>query len=143
MTVRRKTGSACGKCQTPMPTGARRCMKCGAQIFAAEQLSPAEALRAKRDRILRKYDLTDVQKEILTAAGKGSKEIAVCGTNQQDEGEIKAGDQRFYGNEAVATVAAFVAARLIEPNGEDCFRLTAEGERLIGVLNGEPAAVRG
>ncbi len=118
-------------------------MKCGAKIFVADEVAPAEELRIKRERILRKYNLTDTQKDILFAAGKGSKEIVVCGTDQQNEGEIKAGDQRFYGNDAVATVAVFVASRLIEPTGEDRFRLTADGVKLIRVFKGEPAAVRG
>ncbi len=143
MTVRRKKGSACTKCNTPMPPGAGRCMKCGAKVFVAEQVSPAEQLRQKRERILRKYNLTDVQKDILFAAGKGSKEIVVCGMDRQNEGEIKAGDQRFYGNDAVATVAAFVASRLIEPKGGASFRLTGDGERLIRVIDGEPTAVLG
>lgn len=143
MRERRKQGTACTKCSAALPPGARRCMKCGAKVFVAEAVSPAEQLRQKRDRILKKYNLSDVQRNILFAAGAGSREIVVCATDQRNEGEVKAGDQRFYGNDAVAAVAAFVAARLIEPKGEDCFRLTADGDKLIRVINGEPAAVRG
>lgn len=143
MSVRRKKSSGCAKCGTPMPAGAGRCMKCGAKNVVTDEVSPAEQLRQKRERILRKYNLTEVQKNILFAAGKSSKEIVVCGADRQNEGEVKAGDLRFYGNEAVAAVAVFVASRLIEPRGGDCFRVTPEGDKLIRVIDGEPTAVLG
>ena len=54
------------------------------------------------------------------------------------EGEVKSGDQRFYGDEAVAAVAALAGPGLIARHGEDCFRLTPDGKELVRTIQGEP-----
>lgn len=121
-----------------MPQGSRRCLKCGAKIFVVQEVDPAEAARNERVRLLRRYNLTEVQKDILIASTGGSKEITVCGTDARAEGEVKSGDQRFYGDEAVAAVAALAGPGLIALHGEDCFRLTSEGTRLVKTIQAEP-----
>jgi len=115
-------------------------MKCGAMVFVVQELDPAEAARNERVRLLRKYKLTDTQKDILVASQGGSKQITVCGHDARAEGEVKSGDQRFYGDEAVAAVAALAGPGLIAAHGEDCFRLTPEGTRLVKAIQAEPEA---
>ena len=135
---RKAKGAACNKCKARLPQGARRCMKCGAKIFVVQAVDPAEAERNARVRLLRKYDLSEMQKEILAAAMGGSKEITVCGNDSKAEGEVKSGDQRFYGDEAVAAVAALAGPGLIALHGEDCFRLTPDGTKLVKTIQAEP-----
>ena len=138
MIGRRKTkGSVCNKCNARLPHGARRCMKCGAKIFVVEEVDPAEAARQDRARLLRKYNLSKMQKNILAAAVEGSKQITVLGNDTQAEGEVKSGEQRFYGDEAVAAVAALAGPGLIAPHGEDCFRLTSEGTNVVKTMQAE------
>ena len=131
-------GALCKKCRARLPQGGRRCLKCGAQIFVVQDVDPFEAARNERVRLLRKYNLSEMQKNILTAAGDGPKEITVCGTDNKAEGEVKSGEQRFYGDEAVAAVAALAGPGLIASDGEDCFRLTPDGTNLIKTIQAEP-----
>ncbi len=140
MVARRKAkGSVCKRCKARLPLGARRCMKCGAQVFNTQVVDPAEAARNERERLLRKCKLSEIQKRILSAAAK-AQEIFVCGTDDSAEGEVKSGDERFYGNEAVMAVAALAGPGLISPDGEDRFRLTHDGTKLAQTLQAEPAA---
>lgn len=135
-----QSASTCKRCRARIPGNARRCMQCGAQVFVAQTVDPAEAARTERDRLLRKYKLSDVQTEILCAAAageQGNREIFVCGVDRQADGEVKSGGQRFGGNEAVAAVAGLAGPGLIVPDGEDCFRLTAAGTKLAATL-GQP-----
>ena len=132
-------GSICKRCRARLPLGARRCMKCGAQVFAVERVGPAEAARNERERLLRKYKLSEIQKRILSAAAK-AQEIFVCGNDESAEGEVKSGDERFYGNEAVMALAALAGLAgpgLISPHGEDCYRLTDDGTKLALSLQAE------
>jgi len=141
MTGRPKAkGTSCSRCKARLPVGARRCMKCGAQVFVVQDVDPAEAARNARERLLRKYSLDAVQAEILGAALTGSREITVCGNDSKAEGEVKSGDTRFYGDEAVAGVAGLAGHGLIKPDGEDCFRLTDDGTHLAKTIQSEPAA---
>lgn len=135
----KSNGSACNRCRARLPQGARRCLKCGAQVFVVQDVDSAEAARNERVRLLRKYNLSAMQKDILSAAAEGSKEITVCGTDSKAEGEVKSGDQRFYGDEAVAAVAALAGPGLIAPDGEDCFRLSPDGTKLVKTIQAEPA----
>jgi hypothetical protein len=112
-------------------------MQCGAQVYVVQKDDPAEAARAERDRLLRKYKLSEVQTSILCAVARsegGGRDIFVCGGDQLVVGEVKAGGQRFEGNDAVVAVAGLAGPGLIAPHGEDCFRLTADGERLAKTL---------
>ena len=86
---------------------------------------------------MRLYDLSEIQTEILLAAD--GREILVLGNQQREEGEVKAGDHRFEGNEAVAAVAGLAGLKLISPEGEDSFRLTAAGTKLAQTLDSRPA----
>jgi hypothetical protein len=75
-------------------------------------------------------NLSDIQKQILMAAQQGQvgqKSIYVMGTQGAADGEVKSGNQRFFGNDAVAAVVALLAPGLIEPVAEDAFELTETG----------------
>ena len=136
---RKEKGSACKRCKARLPRGAQRCMKCGAQVFLVQGVDSAEAVRNERERLLQKYKLNEMQKRILSAAAS-AQEIFVCGKDSTSEGEVKSGEERFHGNEAVAAVAALAGPGLILPHGEDCFRLTQDGAKLAQTLSAEPPA---
>jgi hypothetical protein len=131
-------GSACKRCKAQLPQGSRRCLKCGAQVFVAQDVGPAEAARNARERLLRKYNLSEMQTNVLSAAADNSKEITVCGADSKAEGEVKSGNQRFYGDEAVAAVAALAGLGLIAPHSEDSFRLTPDGTKFLKMIHAEP-----
>ena len=83
-----------------------------------------------------------MQQEILLAAWRRNRgPIYVCGKNGGAEGEVKSGDERFYGNEAVVAIAGLIAPGLIVGVGDDCFTLTDDGARLAVMLNA-PAVSR-
>ena len=107
-----------------------------------QDVDPAEAARNERERLLRKYNLSEMQKNILAAAAAAAagakREITVLGNNRKAQSEVKSGDQRFYGNEAVEAIAALAGPGLISPHGEDCFRLTLEGAKLVATFQAEP-----
>ena len=65
---KRAKGSACNRCKAGLPQGARRCLKCGAQVFVVQEVDPAEAARNERERLLRKYNLSETQTNVLSAA---------------------------------------------------------------------------
>jgi len=113
-------------------------MKCGAQVFVVQGVDLAEAARNERERLMRKYKLSEMQKRILSAAATAQM-IFVCGNDAKAEGEVKSGDERFHGNEAVAAVAALAGPGLISPHGDDCFRLTQDGTKLAITLLAELA----
>jgi hypothetical protein len=138
MAVRRNVDQGrCKRCRGRLPQGARRCARCGAQAFVAQQLDPAESARSERKRLFRKYKLTEIQARILAAAFGGKDEIIVCGDRTPAEGEVKAGGERFYGDDAVVAVATLVGPGLVSPNGGDAFRLTADGTKLAEALAAE------
>ena len=148
MTTRtRAAASTCSRCNAPLPGRARRCIRCGAQVFVAPEVDPQAEARVKRERLLRKYGLNEIQTAILAAASTGTRSIFVVGSDTVGEGEVKSGDQRFYGNDAVMAIAALAGPGLIAPQGDDCFRLTDAGERLVKALDetsaAEPPAVPG
>jgi hypothetical protein len=120
-----------------MAAKAVRCMQCGNRVVREERMDPAQAAAAKRDRLVRRYGLSEMQREILLAAADARADIFVCGSDGKTEGEVKAGVQRFYGDEAVVAIAALAAPGLIAPHGEDRFELTKSAQELIDALRGD------
>ena len=129
---------ACKRCLAPLARDARRCSSCGAQVFVTVRSDPQVTASKERERLLRKYALSEIQQQILTAAMAAGDEIFVVGKGKLEEGEVKSGDQRFYGDEAVMAVAALAGPGLISSQGEDCFRLTPDGTRVAKTLQTEP-----
>ena len=80
------------------------------------------------------YDLTEMQKRILSAARKGDP-IFVYRLPGPQEGEVKSGGERFFGNEAVTAVATLIAPGLVAAVEADCFELTALGQQLAESLS--------
>ena len=136
-------GPRCQQCRAALPAGSARCLKCGNRtkpgargrvLSAANRLEPqlplVTAPRAARNPTP-SPELSEIQREILIAAQQGSvgmKSIYVMGTKKGDaDGEVKSGNQRFFGNEAVAAVVALLGPGLIEPIAEDAFELTETG----------------
>jgi hypothetical protein len=78
-------------------------------------------------------DLTEIQRRILSAAQDGGT-IYVYRLPGPQEGEVKSGRERFFGDEAVAAVATMIAPGLLTATGEDRFELTSAGLRLASSL---------
>lgn len=130
------TSSRCKRCRAIISGTAKRCMKCGALLFVAPTFNEEESARLERERLVRKYKLNEIQKQILAAAigDDQTLDIFVLGCGGKLDGEVKSGVTRFQGNDAVAAVAALAAPGLISPYGADCFRLTADGAKLARTL---------
>ncbi len=116
-----------------MRAGALRCPGCGARIFVQQAtVEPVEAVRPEPMETT--FDLTELQKEIMLAAvesGPGNSPIYVCGRSGA-QGEIKAGERRIFGNDAVAAVVGLLAQGLVSrTEDEDCFKPTEVGARLV------------
>jgi hypothetical protein len=82
-------------------------------------------------------DLSDLQKQILIATLGDQLDgdpIYVFADRGADEGEVKAGETRLYGDEAVVAVAGLVANGLVRPHGEDSYELTSEASILARSL---------
>ena len=134
--ARTMASTSCKRCRATMAAKAVRCMQCGNRVVREERVDPAQAAAAKLDRLVRRYRLSDMQKEIILAASDAHADIFVCGSDGKTEGEVKAGLQRFYGDEAVVAIAGLAAPGLIAPHGEDRFELTKSGLELIAALRG-------
>ena len=130
----------CPKCNRHLPPPLRRCFNCGARIYvekpvAAENAKPAVAESSPVER----GELSEIQREILLCSWRQNRgPIYICGTDHVTEGEVKSGEQRFYGNDAVVAIAGLLAPGLIVTVGDGCFTLTDDGARLAVRLASRP-----
>jgi len=140
----------CPRCSVRVPAGSTRCPVCGSRIVlgeaaAAKARAAAEAVAANRAAesndtpVLQEtqVDLSELQKQILIATlGEqlDGDPIYVFADRGPDEGEVKAGETRLYGDEAVVAVAGLVACGLVRPNGDDSYELTAQASILARSL---------
>ena len=131
--VQSAQASRCTRCRVRLSAKAVRCMQCGTRVIREEEKDAAQEALEKRQKLVRRYALNDTQKEILAAAAADDGSIFVCGSDGNTEGEVKAGQQRFYGNDAVAAIAALVVPGLISPLGGDRFGVTDAGRELVAV----------
>jgi len=140
---RRKAGrgtetQTCQSCRRHIGVQARRCPHCGSKLKAigpSELVQPAAHPGATSPGP--NGELTELQKRILLAARSGRRGknlIYVLPPLGAREGEIKAGDERLYGNEAVDTVTELVGRGYVAPQDDNCFSLTDAGERLAADL---------
>ncbi len=82
-----------------------------------------------------KLDLSDLQNKILEAAsGSESRSIHVHPPKGSDEGEVKAGDLRLTGDEALIAVDQMWKAGLVEPRDDRSFVLTENGQKAVDRL---------
>lgn len=79
------------------------------------------------------YDLSEIQRRILSAAQEGGP-IFVYRLPGPGEGEVKSGTERFFGDDAVTAVATLIAPGLVAETGDDCFELTHAGLQLAASL---------
>lgn len=72
----------------------------------------------------------------MAAAAEGGRSlpIYVMGTGPTEQGEVKAGGQRLFGDEALAALIGLTAQGLVIEVGDACFGLTTAGERAGAVL---------
>jgi len=151
----------CPRCSVRVPRTVRRCAQCGARFHIEEPAPTATAPAAETppprrgptrvapivstsnslDRI---SGINELEREILRAAMDGRRKgegIYILGDAGRTEGEIKAGGQRIYGNEAVEAVADLVARGLIEQSGEELFELSDFGARMAPALTWQSKVV--
>ena len=133
----RAAARACPRCRQPVRASAPRCPGCGNRLFigSAEAAPPALELPVRSDpaETAPHYDLTEMQRRILSAAHEGGP-IFVYRQPGPAEGEVKSGAERFFGDEAVTAVATLIAPGLVAAVGEDCFELTHAGLRFVASL---------
>ncbi len=107
-----------------MRVGLSRCRRCGARVPVAAHPG-------------RGHGLNDLQKRILLAAiegGNGDTAIHVLWPLGAETGEIKAGDKRLGGREAVDAVQALFSSGYLARHEDTSFRLTRSGRSLAGSI---------
>ena len=125
----------CKSCGRRINTAIPRCPNCGTrnQVPIPETLGhPAVDLQAE---IV--AGLSELQKQILIASLDDVADdpaIHVMRVVGPGEGEIKAGSQRLYGNEAVEAVEALLSTGFVTRCHESGFELTDEGRRIATAL---------
>jgi hypothetical protein len=117
----------------PVRESAPRCPGCGNRLFVAPAEAPIKLDLPEPSHSAPKYDLSDIQRRILSAAHE-SGNIFVYRLPGPGEGEVKSGTERFFGDDAVTAVATLIAPGLVAVNGEDCFELTGAGLQLAASL---------
>ena len=123
--LRRSGLVACKGCQAPIRQGTPRCPQCGARVIVPPARLPSVA----------KLDLSDLQNKILEAAsGSESRSIHVLSPKGSDEGEVKAGDLRLTGDDALTAVDKMWRAGLVEPRDDTSFVLTENGQKAVDRL---------
>jgi hypothetical protein len=127
--------SPCKSCGRRINTAIPRCPHCGTrnQIPIPETHGhPHADLHAE---IV--AQLSELQKQILIASLEDvavDPAIHVMRVIGPGEGEIKAGSQRLYGNEAVEAVEALLSTGFVSRCHESGFELTEEGRRIATEL---------
>lgn len=120
--AKRPQSLTCDRCARPVLAGSARCIHCGNRLAAPPEPGPTKGPR-----------LTGVEREILMATITAERElrrIFVLDNEGPHEGEIKAGNQRLYGSDAVAAVERLMRDGYVFPVEEACFALTREGVRV-------------
>lgn len=119
----RPSVATCARCGVRLRPNSVRCVQCGARAAGA----PApETTRSARTQGVGHREA--VEAELLVAAvttGDGS--LVVSPPHGQDQGEIKAGERRFYGTDAMSAVETLFRAGSIESTGPDRFGVTRPG----------------
>jgi hypothetical protein len=129
--------STCPRCRQLVRASAPRCPGCGNRLFFKSEATPIKIELPEQtvtSEPVPQYDLSEIQRRILTAAREGGS-IFVYRLPGPDEGEVKSGNERFFGDEAVTALATLVAPGLIAETGEDRFELTAAGQKLVESLD--------
>ena len=77
--------------------------------------------------------ISDLQQQVLlaTASGDGPHRIYIMSGDENGGGEIKAGQQRILGDQAVWAVRALALGGYVEVEKDDCFRLTPAGSQAV------------
>ena len=130
-------GATCPRCRQPVRASAPRCPGCGNRLFIKSAAAPIKIelpKQAEAPKVVPQFDLSEIQRRILTAAREGGS-IFVYRLPGPDEGEVKSGDERFFGDDAVTAVATLIAPGLITELGEDRFELTRAGQQLADSLD--------
>ncbi len=125
---RRRGTLVCETCGGRVSDGVVRCPLCGNQVACPD--APGVADSARRS-------LSEIEKRILIAAVKGPDGcyiIHVLPTSDRVEGEIKAGNQRLYGQKAIAAVEALQHSGYVERGQDQTLKLTDQGQKLAAAL---------
>jgi len=127
--------SPCKSCRRRIGILVRRCPHCGTQNYFPRADGPTHAEPDPCNEII--AQLSELQKQILVASLDETVEdpaIHVLRMVGPDEGEIKAGSQRLFGNDAVEAVEALLSTGFVARCQESGFELTEEGRRVAAVL---------
>ena len=133
---RKAADSTCPRCRQPVRASAPRCPGCGNRLFYKSAATPTKIELPEQlatPEPASQYELSKIQRRILTAAHEGGS-IYVYRLPGPDEGEVKSGNERFFGDEAVTALATLIAPGLVAELGEDQFELTKAGQQLAASL---------
>jgi hypothetical protein len=108
-------------------------MQCGEKLnFAGRQPSS----RASREH---GKGLSDIEEQILRAAmASGTERICFIESQGGNEGEIKAGDTRIHGDDALAALNALLHRGLVVAEDDGVHVVTAYGRRAVETSDPNP-----
>lgn len=130
----------CRQCHRPVLVQVPRCPQCGARRPATAAPSPSAPAPDTGGDVrpdgFKRYMLDPLQRQILAAAATEGRSlpIYVMPGKRGGDGEVKAGAQRLFGDEALAAVIGLISLGLAVEVDEACFGLTTEGERAGALL---------
>jgi hypothetical protein len=136
----------CSRCAKRIKSDANRCPHCGARVGTFANASRPSLAAGKvangsqgLDVLRREVELRDqagqlseLQKQILLAAYSGGEDhlVHVMRAEGPRAGEIKAGQERIYGDEAVEAVELMYFRGFFARHGDLAFELTHDGRHL-------------
>ncbi len=115
----RKAGPPCEQCGAANRHNARRCMQCGLRLAFADPGQTGSIL-------------SELEEQILIAATELDRDRIYSIPSVGDaKGELKAGNIRIYGEEALRALESLVGNGLVEPETEGSHVVTAYGKHAL------------
>jgi hypothetical protein len=144
-----KTMRPCMRCRKRIRKDANRCPHCGAKLasFTPNAARPSmaaakvasggqglETLRKEAELRDQAGQLSFLERKILLAVHFSEQPVHVMRPHGSTEGEIKAGAERIFGNDAVLAIDGMLSRGWVEPFGDLAFQLTGDGRRVASLI---------